>query len=697
MRFKKLNYKSIYYIHLNINPIYQTNTMFNCLNSDSEDSGNEQKPQKKQPSAQPPKKQLQKDSDDEDSDVDITVITKAKQPQTKQPKQPKQQTKKLSKHESDDETENIVKMMQVVDSDNEQDNNRNKKKPKKKKLQKEPEPQKPSKPQNKLFEQNQNKSKQQQKPSKKQLLPQGTLFVEDVEVLLNGKTLIDKTKIVINSGIKYFLIGKNGCGKTTLLKMLYDKIKEYDDVLMIDQDIQITSDLTVKDFLLQSNKKLFDANQRLIELENLEVDMTDEELEEQQELSDLLKSEGWTKFIAEAQVILNGLGFEENRVVNSLSGGWRMKLALGRGLLNKPNILLLDESTNHLDIVSVIWLTDYLKQYNKTIVMITHDIDVINDLSEYVMFVDNLDDLGNKLYTAKGDYGNVCQMREQLMKEIVDKWDNMQKRVKEMQKKSTPKKEVDEFIASQKVQKPPKPYKVNISFENPRYTNRQNIIELFDVDFAYDTQQSKPILTKVNFAIDLESRYVIVGRNGAGKTTLFKLCSGLVLPTAGELRKNDRISVGYYNQQIIESLPLELTPIEHLQNIDSELDENACRAWLGKIGLKKTGVSDQCKTKIKDLSGGQKARMAFCVIQMQSPEVLLLDEPTNHLDIESIEALIKGINDFKGAVVVITHSTHLIKSIENYVIYDVIDTKVTKFNGDFEDYTKHIVKQLSLK
>lgn len=667
--------------------------MFNCLNSDSEDSTDIPKDKSK---IQQPKKQLEKDLDDDDSDVDITMLTKAKKPQKQQQqkKQPQHKLQPKQKTDSDDETEKLIKMMQNVDSGDDQDNNNKKKSNRKKKLQKEPEPvsnKKQNKPQNKLFEQN----KQPQKMSKKQSLPQGTLFVEDVEVLLNGKSLIEKTKIVINSGVKYFLIGKNGCGKTTLMKILYDKIKEYDDVLMIDQDIQITSDLTVKDFLLKSNEKLFNTNQRLTELENIEVDMTDEELEEQQTLADILRSEGWSKFVSEAHIILSGLGFEENRIVNSLSGGWRMKLALGRGLLNKPNILLLDESTNHLDIVSVIWLTDYLKQYNKTIVMITHDTDVINDLSDYVLFVDNLDDMGNKLYTAKGDYGNVCQMREQIMKEITDKWDNLQKKVKEMQKKSTPKKDVDEFIANQKVPKPPRPYKVNISFENPRYTNRQNIIELFDVDFAYD--KSKPILTKVNFAIDLESRYVIVGRNGAGKTTLFKLCSGLVLPTAGELRKNDRISVGYYNQQIIESLPLDQTPIEHLQNINSELDENACRAWLGKIGLKKTGASDQCKTKIGDLSGGQKARMAFCVIQMQSPEVLLLDEPTNHLDIESIEALIKGINEFKGAVVIITHDTHLIKSIENYVIYDVVDTKVTKFNGDFDGYTKHIVKQLSSK
>jgi ATP-binding cassette subfamily F protein 1 len=668
--------------------------MFNCLDSDSEDSRDKPKQSSKQPPKQPPKQRIP-DSDDEDSDGDIDITALARQIKPSKPQQHKPASKQQPQSKQKDlENEDITKMIQVVDSDDDKPQGQKKKQNKKKKLQKEPEPKKQAKPQNKLFEQSKQSNQPAKKPNKKQLLPPGTLFVEDVEVLLNGKTLINKSKIVINSGIKYFLIGKNGCGKTTLLKMLYDKIKEYDDVLMIDQDIQITSDLTAKDFLLQSNQKLFNAHKRLEYFENLEVDMTDEELEEQQELADLLSASGWNKFVAESQIILDGLGFAENKVVNSLSGGWRMKLALGRGLLNKPNVLLLDESTNHLDIISVIWLTDYLKQYNKTIVMITHDTDVINDLSEYVWFVDNLDDLGNQLYIAKGDYGNVCQMKEQLTKEIADRWDNHQKKVKEMQKKSTPKKEVDEYIASQKVPKPPKPYKVNIQFENPRYTNRQNIIELFDVDFSYG---EKPILAKVNFAIDLESRYIIVGRNGAGKTTLFKLCSGLIQPTVGEIRKNDRISVGYYNQQIIESLPLDLTPIECLQSINSELDENKCRAWLGKIGLKKVEASDQCKTKIKDLSGGQKARMAFCVIQMQQPEVLLLDEPTNHLDIESIEALIKGINEFKGAVVVITHDTHLIKSIENYVIYDVVDTKVTKFNGDFEEYTKHVIKQLNLK
>jgi ATP-binding cassette subfamily F protein 1 len=405
---------------------------------------------------------------------------------------------------------------------------------------------------------------------------------------------------------------------------------------------------------------------------------------------DTLNSEGWNKFVSDAQIILNGLGFCETQLVDSLSGGWRMKLALGRGLLVKPNVLLLDESTNHLDVISVTWLTEYLKNYNKTIVMISHEIDVVNDLADYIWFVENIDGTGNKLYTVKGTYGNMCQTIEQLTKEVSERWEKLQKQVKELQKKSTPKKDVDAFIVSQNIPKPPKPYKVTITFDDPNCSNYQNIIELIDVDFYYD---NKNVLKKVNFSIDMDSRYVIVGRNGAGKTTLFKLCSEIITPTDGIVKKNDRISVGYYNQQIIESLPLEMTPIEYLQSLDSKLDENNCRAKLGKIGLKKTDASDQCKTKIKDLSGGQKARMAFCVIQMKSPEILLLDEPTNHLDIESIGALIKGINQFKGAIIVITHDTHLIESIKRCVIYDVSNSRVTKFNDSFKEYTKKIIKE----
>lgn len=669
--------------------------MFNCLDSDSENSTNSKCEEKvnKLKTEQNTKKQLELENDS-DSDFDIGVlVNKTKQNKTKQNKT-KQNKKKLQKDNSDKETENLEILKMMTDAKNDYDDNKQTKKGKKKKLQKEKEPVQSKQTKTKLFEQSIGNTTSQTKAQlKKASLPAGTIFVDDVEVLLNGKPLIEKTKIVINTGVKYFLIGKNGCGKTTLLNTLYNKIKEYEDVLIVEQDIHITSDLNVKDFLLQSNLELFNASKRLDILENTEVDLEESELEEMEKLSDLLNSGGWNKFVSEAQIILDGLGFKESNIVSDLSGGWRMKLSLGKALLNKPNLLLLDESTNHLDIISVIWLTEYLKQYEKTLIVITHSIGVIDDLAEYVWCIEDIDGKGNKLYTVKGQYRHVCQMIEEKNKQIETAWDNLQKDVKALQKKSTPKKDVDEFIAKRNIPKPPKPYKVNISFEDPAFRSSQNIIELIDVDFSYGEKQ---ILTKVNFAIDLESRYIIVGRNGAGKTTLFKLCAGIVEPTSGEVRSNDKISVGYYNQQIIESLPLNLTPIEYLQTINSELDENKCRAWLGKIGLKKTGTSDQCKTKIGDLSGGQKARMAFCVIQMQSPEVLLLDEPTNHLDIESIEALIKGINEFKGAIVLITHDTYLIEEIENYVIYDVKDTRVTKFNGNFQEYTNYVISNLKL-
>jgi ATPase subunit of ABC transporter with duplicated ATPase domains len=647
--------------------------MFNCLNTDS--------------------------ASDQDSDVDISTLVKKKAPIVEKQKQNQKSKQHVIEIDSDDDLE-----IELVDNEPKQNKGNNKKNLKKDKKDEKRDQQKKNKKedikQNKLFEQPvQQKDKNgkiiQQK--KKQVLPTGTLFADDVEILLGGKVLIQKSNLVINSGIKYFLLGKNGCGKTTLLKYIYEALCHRDDILMIDQDIHITSDLTVKNFLLQANKKLYEASERVAELEKIaeDEDMSDDEMEEMETLSNILKVEGWGIYVSEAQIILNGLGFNENQVVNSLSGGWRMKLALGKALLTKPNVLLLDESTNHLDLISVIWLTDYLKQYNKTIIMTTHETGVVDDLADYVWFIENIDDEGNKLYSIKGQYGNMCQTIEQMTKEISEGQDKLKKQVKELQNKSTPKKDVEEFVENytkkNKIRKLAKPYKVTISFEDVAFKSSQNIIEMTDVDFSYGEKQ---ILKKVNFSIDIKSRYVIVGRNGVGKTTLFKLCSGMIKPTGGEIRKNDRISVGYYNQQIIEGLPLDLTPIQYLQSLNPQLDENQCRARLGKIGLKKVNTGDQCKTKISDLSGGQKARMAFCVIQMQSPEILLLDEPTNHLDIESIRALKEGINNFTGAIIIITHDTHLIESIENYVIYEVAGTKVTKFNGDFQGYTDYVIKQL---
>jgi ATP-binding cassette subfamily F protein 3 len=262
------------------------------------------------------------------------------------------------------------------------------------------------------------------------------------------------------------------------------------------------------------------------------------------------------------------------------------------------------------------------------------------------------------------------------------------KRVEELRKKSTPKKDVDEFIKKEGVKRPPKPYVVNITFDNVIELSTKNIIELKEVDFYYEP--NKLIYKNLNINFGMGSRIILVGSNGCGKTTLFKLMTQQIKPTNGFVLNDERLRIGYYNQQIIDNLPLELTPIEYLQQLNSKLDISQCRTILGKLGIKKQENLDLATNKIVDLSGGQKARVSFASVQMSNPHLILLDEPTNHLDLESIEGLIEGINNFNGGIIIITHDIYLIESIKNANIYQVMTNNLIKFNGDFDEYCEMI-------
>jgi ATPase subunit of ABC transporter with duplicated ATPase domains len=187
----------------------------------------------------------------------------------------------------------------------------------------------------------------------------------------------------------------------------------------------------------------------------------------------------------------------------------------------------------------------------------------------------------------------------------------------------------------------------------------------------------------------MSSRYVLVGHNGSGKTTFFKLCAGLLKPSAGEVIRDTRVRIGWFHQQLVDTLPLDLTPIEYLKKIENKLDDDKCRMYLSKIGLKKQDMFDPCTTPIDELSGGQKSRVAFSAIQVKEPNIILMDEPTNHLDIESIEGLIKGINEYNGGILLITHDIHLIKSINDVTLYQLDNSFIKHFNGDFEEYVNY--------
>ena len=517
-----------------------------------------------------------------------------------------------------------------------------------------------------------------------------TLYSENTDVTIGGKVLINSSDITINAGTKYFVLGQNGIGKTTLLKQIYSKLQSQLDILMLDQDIKIeSSEQKVSEFILGADNVLYSAKKQLDKLEEKE-ELDEIEMDEYNKLSELVYQKEWDKYEAESKRIISGLGFTNpEQLTNILSGGKRMILALGKALLRKPDILILDEPTNHLDLDVVIWLTNYLESYKKTLIVITHQIGLVNSVADIIWYIGNPELVGNKLYTIRGKYDKLIKFLEQTENETTKNYLKFTKRVEELRKKSTPKKDVDEFIKKEGIPRPPKPYTVNITFDNVIELSTRNIIEFKDVSFGYQTE-SQLIYSGLDISLGMGSRMVLVGPNGCGKTTFFKLANKSIKPTSGYVGSDDRLRVGYYNQQIIDSLPLELNSIEYLKELNPKLDTNQCRTILGKLGIKKQDNLDLPTNKISDLSGGQKARVSFASVQMLNPHLILLDEPTNHLDLESIEGLIKGINDFNGGIVVITHDIYLIESITNADIYQVKSSNIIKFPGDFEEYCDYV-------
>jgi ATPase subunit of ABC transporter with duplicated ATPase domains len=516
-----------------------------------------------------------------------------------------------------------------------------------------------------------------------------TFYTEKINIQINGNTIINESDVVINSNTKYFLIGQNGCGKTSLLNFIYEKLKDRIDILIIEQDIKINEMQTINEFILNANSNLYNIYKKYQELETKE-ELTTEEFEEIKIIQEQLNQQNWYFYQAESNKILNGLGFDNIHMpVKLLSGGWRMRLALGKALLRKPKILLLDEPTNHLDINAVIWLTDYLENYNNTIIVVSHQIDFINDLSDIIWYIGNPELNGTKLYKFKGNYHNYIKGLEQITKETKNNYEKIAKQITLLKKKSTPKKEVEDFIKKNNFKPLPNPYNVKIEFSNVPIISSNNIIQFNNVDFGYD---NNTIIENIDISIAMNSRYVLVGPNGSGKTTFFKLCSGILKPIKGEIIIDERVKIGWFNQQIIDTLPLDLTPIEFLQTINNKLDAGICRMYLSKIGLKKNENIDPCTTILNNLSGGQKSRVAFVSIQIKEPNIILMDEPTNHLDIETIEGLIKGINNFNGGILLITHDIHLIKSIQNIKLFYLADKHIKFFNGDFEEYKNELIE-----
>nr|DBA20564.1 TPA: hypothetical protein GDO54_017328 [Pyxicephalus adspersus] len=530
--------------------------------------------------------------------------------------------------------------------------------------------------------------------------------LEKFSISAHGKELFVNADLYVVAGRRYGLVGPNGKGKTTLLKHIANRalnIPPNIDVLLCEQEVVADETPAVQAVLKADTKrlKLLEQEKRLQARLEKGDDSAAERLEK---VYEELRATGAASAEAKARRILAGLGFTsemQDRETRRFSGGWRMRVSLARALFMEPTLLMLDEPTNHLDLNAVIWLNNYLQGWKKTLLIVSHDQGFLDDVCTDIMHLDQ-----QKLYYYRGNYMTFKKMYQQKQKEMLKQYEKQEKKLKELkaggksskqaekqtkealtrkQQKCQKKKTDDDSNEPAELLKRPKEYTVKFTFPNPPPLSPP-ILGLHGVDFGYAGQ--KLLFKNLDFGIDMDSRVCIVGPNGVGKSTLLLLLTGKLTPTKGEMRKNHRLKIGFFNQQYADQLNMEETATEYLQR-NFNLPYQDARKCLGRFGLESHAHTIQiCK-----LSGGQKARVVFAELCCREPDVLILDEPTNNLDIESIDALAEAVNEYKGAVITVSHDARLITET-NCQLWVVEDRSVNQIEGDFDDYKREVLESL---
>ncbi|CAM9723569.1 unnamed protein product [Chrysoparadoxa australica] len=553
------------------------------------------------------------------------------------------------------------------------------------------------------------------------------VIIDAFTISAADKTLFKDASLSIVHGRKYGLVGPNGAGKSTLLKMIASKdlmIPPRVDTLYVEQEVVADETPAVLAVMKADKERWALVNEEKKLGMALKNDPENDKLNDRlRVVHERLSALGADDAEAKARRILFGLGFDEDMQVKptkAFSGGWRMRISLARALFIEPTLLMLDEPTNHLDLNAVIWLDDYLQRWKKTILIVSHDQEFLNNVCQEILHLDSL-----LLNQYRGNYDTFKQMEATKRKQMIKEWEKQQKQIAQLKKAGSNKSKAEEHVKKAKSREPgaaakkkknaavssgqearaattlaerPREYVVTLRFPEVNQLTPP-IIQVIDAEFQYET--GPVIIEDMNFGIDMESRICIVGPNGAGKTTLLKLITGDLEPTKGEVRRNPRLRMGIYNQHFVDRLPMDIDPTSYLrQQFPDKCDYQSARNLLGKFGLEGHAHT----IKMRDLSGGQKARVVFCDLQLQAPHLvphltlLSLSLPalfphSNNLDIESIDALCVALNEFNGGVVVVTHDARLIEECDCR-LWIVDEKKVTPWMEEFDDYKAFLLRQM---
>ncbi|HTH95782.1 MAG TPA: ABC-F family ATP-binding cassette domain-containing protein [Stellaceae bacterium] len=519
------------------------------------------------------------------------------------------------------------------------------------------------------------------------------LTITDLTYRIAGRILLDEASAQIGGGQKVGLIGRNGTGKSTLFGLIMGELhsdagtielpsnakvgivaQEAPGGPMTPLDVVLAADteraaLLAEEASTEDGIRIADIHHRLIEIDAHTAP-------------------------ARAAAILAGLGFDtemQSAPMSSFSGGWRMRVALGAVLFSQPDFLLLDEPTNHLDLEATLWLEAYLKAYPKTLLMISHDRHILNSVVDRILHLDSC-----KLTLYAGGYDDFEKRREERI---------MQARAaaaKQEQRRAHLQSFVDRFRAqATKARQAQSRLKMlqrltpiaaiaedpTIAFDFPQPEELAPPLISFDrVSVGYEA--GRPILRDIDLRFDPEDRIALLGANGNGKSTLAKLIAGRLEPMTGGQHRSNKLRVGFFAQHQIEDMDERATPFELMANLMRDAGESKVRAQLGRFGFSR----DKAFTKVGDLSGGERARLNFALITYSAPPMLIFDEPTNHLDIDSRRALAEAINDYNGAVIIISHDWSLLELTADRLLL-VNGGKVTPFDGDLDEYRKLMLAQ----
>ena len=507
---------------------------------------------------------------------------------------------------------------------------------------------------------------------------------------IGKRTIFEDACAFIGKGQKVGLVGLNGCGKTTLFNLILGKL--YPDggkinisngtrLATVEQEIADTNQ-TVLNHVLYSDKELkrlygeLDKNPSGVRLA---------------EIYDKLDSLGAHSAAARASAILGGLGFSNadlSKPLKEFSGGWRVRAALAAALFAPSDCLLLDEPTNHLDLETVIWLENFLAKTDKTIVIISHDRNILNKICDKIILVDEC-----QLKTYSGDYDTYEQTRHQQTEQIIKdakRYEETKRRlqafVDRFRAKATKAKQAQSRIKMiermGEAPKIPLEKSISFSFPNPQMLDAY-LFTLEDVSCGYD---EKVVLSKLNLTISQDDKIALLGANGNGKSTLAKLLAGRLHSMSGKLTYARKLKTAYFAQHQTEEFDLESTPYLTAKELMPEAKEAEVYTHLACFGLEK----NKADTQIGKLSGGEKSRLLLSLITVNKPNILILDEPTNHLDITSRRALIEALNDYEGAVVLVTHDFHILQSVCDRLLL-VAGGTVKPYDGDLEDYKNYVL------